>query len=267
MKHKWISSKRGGPRDYTPGHASFSRMCAEEAGGQTFNQGDGREWPSRIIYEKKRRGTSTVHFFASRRSQTNPRRVFPLLLLPLPRRLWRRVMIFREVDRKNENSSMCRPPLCSTFPSNSAILARMSENALRWPLYPFRLRHFMRSLFFSFTTFLDSNRATRSSFDVCISIMCVCMCVCGCVQEDWCVFRDEETGGWFRWKSRGIIRRIDEQNIFPSSFDRYYVLEFFDILEYWNRDAWEVWVLRCWRWNEIILHAWCGFIGHLHVNS
>lgn len=149
----------------------------------------------------------------------------------------------------------------------SAIPLRMSENALRWPLYPFRLRHFMRSLFFSFTTFLDSNRATRSSFDVCISIMCVCMCVCGCVQEDWCVFRDEETGGWFRWKSRGIIRRIDEQNIFPSSFDRYYVLEFFDILEYWNRDAWEVWVLRCWRRNEIILHAWCGFIGHLHVNS
>lgn len=118
-------------------------------------------------------------------------------------------------------------------------------------------------LFFS----LLRRSSSRSSFDVCISIMCVCMCVCGCVQEDWCVFRDEETGGWFRWKSRGIIRRIDEQNIFPSSFDRYYVLEFFDILEYWNRDAWEVWVLRCWRWNEIILHAWCGFIGHLHVNS
>lgn len=49
-------------------------------------------------------------------------------------------------------------------------------------------------LFFS----LLRRSSSRSSFDVCISIMCVCMCVCGCVQEDWCVFRDEETGGWFR---------------------------------------------------------------------
>lgn len=124
---------------------------------------------------------------------------------------------------------------------------------------------------FSFFLFYDVPRleSRDSIFLRCLYIynVCVYVCVCGCVQEDWCVFRDEETGGWFRWKSRGIIRRIDEQNIFPSSFDRYYVLEFFDILEYWNRDAWEVWVLRCWRWNEIILHAWCGFIGHLHVNS
>ena len=35
------------------------------------------------------------------------------LLFSLPRRLWRRVMIFREVDRKNENSGMRRLLLCS----------------------------------------------------------------------------------------------------------------------------------------------------------
>lgn len=54
----------------------------------------------------------------------------------------------------------------------SAIPLRMSENALRWPLYPFRLRHFMRSLFFSFTTFLVS------IFLRCLYIYNVCVYVC-----------------------------------------------------------------------------------------
>lgn len=147
----------------------------------------------------------------------------------------------------------------------SAIPPRMSENALRWPLLPLSSPPFYA---FSFFLFYDVPRleSRDSIFLRCLYIynVCVYVCVWVCARGLVCI---QETGGWFRWKSRGIIRRIDEQNIFPSSFDRYYVLEFFDILEYWNRDAWEVWVLRCWRWNEIILHAWCGFIGHLHVNS
>lgn len=93
-------------RLYT-GACKFFTMCTEEAGGQTFNRaGDGH----RPLYT--RRNDAGRPYIFSRRDAPRQPRVFPLL--SLPRRLWRRVMIFREVDRKNENSSMCRPPLCST---------------------------------------------------------------------------------------------------------------------------------------------------------
>lgn len=54
--------------------------------------------------------------------------------------------------------------------------------------------------------------------------------MCACVCERTNTQGNTEKGVGF--VERGIIRSIDEQNIFPSSFDRYYVLEFFDILKY-----------------------------------
>lgn len=54
------------------------------------------------------------------------------------------------------------------------------------------------------------------------------MCVRVCARGPMCTQGNTEKGVGF--VERGIIRSIDEQNIFPSSFDRYYVLEFFDIL-------------------------------------
>lgn len=56
------------------------------------------------------------------------------------------------------------------------------------------------------------------------------MCVRVCAKGPMCTQGNTEKGVGF--VERGIIRSIDEQNIFPSSFDRYYVLEFFDILKY-----------------------------------
>lgn len=56
------------------------------------------------------------------------------------------------------------------------------------------------------------------------------MCKRVCARGPMCTQGNTEKGVGF--VERGIIKSIDEQNIFPSSFDRYYVLEFFDILKY-----------------------------------
>ena len=66
----------------------------------------------RYIREGERHDGSAVHF--SRRDA--PRTRVVLLLLFSLRRRSQRVMIRREVDRKNENSSMCRPLLCLPVP-------------------------------------------------------------------------------------------------------------------------------------------------------
>lgn len=108
----------------------FFTTCTEEPRGQTFNRPKRERavgHTPRLVYirEGERRG-SAVHF--SRRDAPRTR----LVVLP-PLSLWRRsqrVMIRREVDRKNENSSMCRPLLCLPVPR--AIwppYRRSSENA------------------------------------------------------------------------------------------------------------------------------------------
>lgn len=216
------------PPDYTPGHASFLRCVRKRLEGRHLT-----EQGMAIVRNIREETTQYVDrtFFRVATLPDNPAVCFLSSLCPVDcgGGLW----------SSARSTGKMKIPLCAGLhyarptPSTACSAKPPTPNVgkrVKMTSTP-RLRHFMRFLFF-----LLWRSSTRDSIFLRCLYTRACMCVRVCARGPMCTQGNTEKGVGF--VERGIIRSIDEQNIFPSSFDRYYVLEFFDILKYWNRDAW-----------------------------
>ena len=169
-------------------------------------------------------------------------------------------MIRREVDRKNENSSMCRPLLCLPVPRTvwPPYAVSLLKSTLRpsyvYSFYPRSALAVVVLCVSHGTRSFQTNPATSSSRGI-------CRFVAVCTRDPLCVFRDEETlkrgcldGSWYNKASR-----LAGNEIFSSI--RLRLLRLFDILEY---RAGEDGIT--YRGESMALYRWClGEIGNYFI--
>lgn len=80
---------------------------------------------------------------------------------------WRRVMIFREVDRKNENSSRCLGPLCRGYAEAryEPSLHRVAEESVKVP-HARGTRHILAATAAAFMNFLWGHSSSTAKYAV-----------------------------------------------------------------------------------------------------